>query len=136
MTDTNLLSVLDAPVPAKPGERLRWGHLYGNSSALAIQHVSRRHAGPVLVITENTAKALRLVDSLQFYLHGTDLPLLHFPDWETLPYDLFSPHQDIISERIETLYRLPGLDRGILVVPIQTLMQRLSPRDYIERTSR
>ncbi len=135
MTDTPVCSILSPPLPARTGERLRWGHLYGNSIALAIQQASTRHNGPVLVVSENTATAQRLVDALQFYLQDTDLPLLHFPDWETLPYDVFSPHQDIISERIESLYHLPGLTRGILVVPIQTLMQRLSPRDYIERNS-
>ncbi len=62
---------------------------------------------------------------------GSDLEVLQFPDWETLPYDLFSPHPDIVSQRIATLYRLPTLKRGVLVVPVATLMQRLAPRSYI-----
>ena len=58
---------------------------------------------------------------------GGDLDVLHFPDWETLPYDLFAPHPDIVSQRIATLYRLPSVERGVLVVPVATLMQRLAP---------
>ena len=55
------------------------------------------------------------------------------PDWETLPYDVFSPHQDIVSQRLATLYRLPQRRRGVLVVPVATLMQRLAPRGYLDR---
>jgi transcription-repair coupling factor (superfamily II helicase) len=57
--------------------------------------------------------------------------VLHFPDWETLPYDRFSPHPDIVSQRLAALHRLPGLERGIVVVPVQTLMQRLAPVAYV-----
>lgn len=57
--------------------------------------------------------------------------MLHFPDWETLPYDLFSPHQDIISQRIASLYRLPELEHGVLVVPITTALHRLAPTSFL-----
>ncbi|MGY8830475.1 MAG: transcription-repair coupling factor, partial [Pseudomonadales bacterium] len=60
-----------------------------------------------------------------------ELPVLHFPDWETLPYDLFSPHQDIISQRIAALYRLPELKHGVLVVPITTALHRLAPKRFL-----
>ncbi|TAL03872.1 MAG: DEAD/DEAH box helicase, partial [Porticoccaceae bacterium] len=59
------------------------------------------------------------------------IPILHLPDWETLPYDLFSPHQDIVSERLQTLCRLPSTRRGILVAPATTLMKRLPPPSYV-----
>jgi transcription-repair coupling factor (superfamily II helicase) len=59
------------------------------------------------------------------------LPVLHFPDWETLPYDLFSPHPDIISARLATLASLPNTQRGLLIVPVSTLLQRLSPTEFI-----
>src|SRR3546814_11670450 len=58
------------------------------------------------------------------------LPVLNFPDWETLPYDRFSPHPEIVSQRLATLHRLPKLKPGVVVVPVQTLMQRLAPRSY------
>ncbi|MFX8868133.1 hypothetical protein ABTM84_19360, partial [Acinetobacter baumannii] len=63
--------------------------------------------------------------------HDRELPVLPFPDWETLPYDRFSPHPDIVSQRLATLNRLPALKRGIVVVPVQTLMQRLAPRRHV-----
>lgn len=135
MNDSPYLSIFNPRLPKRPGERQRWGRLYGNSIGLALQQAALQHTGPLLVITENTAAAQQLLDTLQFYLNGTDLPVLQFPDWETLPYDLFSPHQDIISERIETLYRLPGLQRGILVIPVQTMMHRVCPRSYVEQHS-
>lgn len=59
------------------------------------------------------------------------MPVLPFPDWETLPYDSFSPHQDIVSTRLRTLRKLQGGVHGIVLVPINTLMQRLPPVDYI-----
>jgi transcription-repair coupling factor (superfamily II helicase) len=66
---------------------------------------------------------------------NNDLPVFTFPDWETLPYDNFSPHQDIISQRLATLYQLPMLQRGIVIVPVSTLMHRLPPRNYLEGNS-
>lgn len=54
-----------------------------------------------------------------------------FPDWETLPYDNFSPHQDIISDRIAALYQMPTISEGIVLVPVSTLLQRQSPRDFL-----
>src|SRR5690606_9401713 len=62
---------------------------------------------------------------------AADLPVLAFPDWETLPYDQFSPHPDIVSQRLAALHRLPALDRGIVVVTVSTLMQRLPPLGYV-----
>ena len=61
----------------------------------------------------------------------SSLPVLHFPDWECLPYDVVSPHQGIVSERLETLYRLPTLTRGILLAAAGTLMHRIAPREYV-----
>lgn len=61
----------------------------------------------------------------------SDFQIFHFPDWEILPYDTFSPHQDIISDRLATLYRLPQMGSGIVIVPVSTLMHRLPPSDYV-----
>ena len=122
-----------APQPARqPGLRRSWGHLYGASYSLAISTAAHAHDGLVLLITADTPAAARLEDEIRFFIGDDEaLPILHFPDWETLPYDRFSPHQDIISARIEVLYRLPRIQRGILIVPVATLMQRLPPREYI-----
>ena len=116
-------------LPKKPGERKRWGQLYGSSYGLIITAAARQHGGPVVVITDDTLAAQRLEYELHFYA-GQDetLPVLGFPDWETLPYDIFSPHQDIVSQRLATLYRLPQLTHGILVLPVTTLLQTAATR--------
>src|SRR6185312_9117692 len=74
-------------------------------------------------------RAQALEAELKIFAGG--LPVLHFPDWETLPYDVFSPHPEIVSQRIATLYQLPSVKRGVLVVPVATLMQRIAPRAHI-----
>ena len=123
--------------PALPGGQQRqvWTGLVGDSLPLAIAGALQCHPGPVVVITPDMQTAELLHDQLDFYSTGTDLPVVTFPDWETLPYDNFSPHQDIISERLATLYRLTGLQRGLLIVSAPTLLQRLPPRAFIEQTS-
>ncbi len=131
-------------LPLNPGERVFWGNLHGSSMGLVISAAAQAHAGPLLIITADVPSAQRLEYELRFYTgaHGntdtTDqnaLPVLTFPDWETLPYDNFSPHQDIISQRLATLYQIPTLQRGIVIVPISTLMHRMPPRNYLEGNS-
>jgi transcription-repair coupling factor (superfamily II helicase) len=132
----NYTSPLTPRFATRPGERLSWGRLYGSGVGLALTTAADTCDGLLLVVTADTASAARLEDELRFFVgQREDLPVLHFPDWETLPYDVFSPHQDIVSERIATLYRLPTLRRGILLLPVATLMQRLAPREYIEGSS-
>lgn len=129
----NYSSPLFAKAATQPGQQISWGRLYGSSYGLAIAEVVRNHPGLLLILTADTQTASRLEYELRFYLGQEDeTPVLHFPDWETLPYDNFSPHQDITSERLSTLYQLPTLERGILILPVTTLMHRLPPREYIE----
>lgn len=123
-------SMLSPPLPPTPKQRRTWVAPHGSALALAIAETGRRHAGLVVVVTRDTHAAHALEAELGVFA-GSNLEILHFPDWETLPYDLFAPHPEIVSQRIATLYRLPALTRGILVVPAATLMQRLAPRSYI-----
>ena len=129
-------SAINPPLPTRPGERLLWGRLYGAGAALAMAEAARRHRGLVLALAEDVQAAARLRSELQFFLGGPageDVPpLLAFPDWETLPYDVFSPLPELVSERLLTLHRLPDLQRGVLVVPVATLIQRLAPRDFVD----
>ncbi len=75
-------------------------------------------------------------DEIRFYLADSEaVPILPFPDWESLPYEAFSPHPDIISDRLLTLYRLPGLTQGIVLVTATTLQNRLAPRHYVAGNS-
>ena len=128
---TRSSSPFDPILPPAPGRRARWGHLYGASRALAIAEAARRHPGLVLAVTPDTSAAHRLGAELGFFLGPDGPPLLHFPDRETLPYDVFSPHQDLVSERLATLYRLPEQREGVLIVPAGTLMGRVSPPEFL-----
>ncbi len=118
----------------KSGQQRAYWRAPANASALAwsIARCARTHAGPLLAVVRDNHAAHQLETDLKTLIGGGDaLPVLHFPDWETLPYDRFSPHPDIVSQRLAALHRLPGLDRGIVVVPVQTLMQRLAPVAYV-----
>ena len=118
--------------PQQPGTSLRWTQLLGSSRGLAIARAARLHGGPLLVITRDARTARQIEDEVRFYLGGTnEVPLLPFPDWESLPYDAFAPHPDIISERLLTLYRLPELARGIVLITVASLQHRLPPRTYV-----
>jgi transcription-repair coupling factor (superfamily II helicase) len=117
--------------PRKGGEPVHWGRLYGCAYTLAIKEACERHPGLVLLVAESVQQAGRLERELGFFFKHTDYTLLTLPDWETLPYDHFSPHPDIVSQRLLTLYRLPSLKRGVLIVPAMTLMQRLVPAEYV-----
>ena len=97
--------IQDTPWPHKPGSRTAMGPFYGGSDARCIAELATPEQ-LLVVITADTSSALALERELPFYLDG-ELEILAFPDWETLPYDNFSPHQDIISERLSTLHRLP-----------------------------
>lgn len=121
-------------LPSGKGDFKRVGQALGSGRGLLIADASQRHNGLTLVVTNNSDEASRLQEEIAFFA-GTDAQLLHFPDWETLPWDHFSPHQDIISERINTLGRLPGLKQGILLVPISTLMHRISPAEFVTGNS-
>ena len=121
-------------LPQSTQEKRAWGQLYGSAQALATVEASRQHRGPVVVITDDIQHSHTLHDEIRFYLNGDKQNLFHLPDWETLPYDIFSPYQDIISERLRTLSRLPELTQGqILILPVATLLQRLTPRSYIQQ---
>ncbi|MDR5907275.1 transcription-repair coupling factor [Franzmannia qiaohouensis] len=119
-------SPLDPPRPSGTRETLYWQRPHGSALALALARLAAD--APLLVITADTAEAQRLENDLAFF---ADAPVMPFPDWETLPYDSFSPHQDIVSARLRTLRELQQASHGIVLVPINTLMQRLAPVEYI-----
>jgi transcription-repair coupling factor (superfamily II helicase) len=120
-----------APPPSSGVPRQRWGQLYGSAVALALAQAARKEKRLVLAVTSSTRSAEQLHAELGFFT-GDALPTLLFPDWETLPYDVFSPAEDLISQRLATLYRLPRLENGIVVAAVGTLLQRLPPRAYVE----
>ncbi|MDX1301937.1 transcription-repair coupling factor [Photobacterium sp.] len=124
------LSILSLPFPSKKGDKRFIGNLSGAALALSVAELAHTHQGPVLVVVPDTQTALRLQPEVSQF---TDIEVSVFPDWETLPYDSFSPHQDIISDRLARLYKLPIQQTGIILVPISTLLQRLTPREFIHQ---
>ncbi|MFK8052696.1 MAG: transcription-repair coupling factor [Woeseiaceae bacterium] len=106
------------------------GGLYGAADALLLTRLASAVDAPVLHIADSQQEADRLEAEARFFADDK-LPVLHFPDWETLPYDSFSPHQDIISQRLAVLARLPGLTRGLLIVAAPCLLHRLPPTAYV-----
>lgn len=123
--NTSLFSIV---VPEKAADKKFVGNLVGASLPLAIAEISSQHQGHTLLVVPDPQLALKLLSEIEQFYSG-DVSL--FPDWETLPYDNFSPHQDIISDRIAKLYQLPTQTSGITIVPISTLLQRQSPRDFL-----
>ncbi len=125
MTKNTLLTLASA---SGAGDKKLIGNLTGASLALAIAETANKHSGHTLLAVPDPQTALKLLHEVEQFSH-TDVAL--FPDWETLPYDNFSPHQEIISDRISRLYQLPTLTSGITIVPISTLLQRQTPRDFL-----
>jgi len=124
------VSVLRLPTLPSAAGKQHWGNLPGAALSLAIaEAASAADTRFTLLLTPDSLSAERLKEDLAFF--APTLPVLHFPDWETLPYDQFSPHQDIISQRIATLYRLPEVRHGVLVVPINTALHRLAPTRFL-----
>ncbi|TKY81399.1 transcription-repair coupling factor [Pectobacterium polonicum] len=115
-------------LPPKAGEQRLLGELTGAACAVECAEIVERHAGLVVLIAPDMQNALRLRDEIQQF---TDQHVTTLPDWETLPYDSFSPHQEIISTRLSTLYQLPNMTRGVLILPVNTLMQRVCPHSFL-----
>ena len=95
--------------PAGQRRQATLGQPPGAALSLAVAEAASSAKRFTLLLTADSQNAERLEQELRFF--APDLPVLHFPDWETLPYDVFSPHQDIISQRIAALYQLPQLAR-------------------------
>ena len=123
------------PQLKSPTDQLHWGNLQGAALPLAIAGLLQQQAALYVLVVTDTPAALRLEQELAVFFQDADCPLLTLPDWETLPYDIFSPHQDIVSQRLKTLYQLPRLKRGLVIVPISTLLLRICHRQYLEQNS-
>jgi transcription-repair coupling factor (superfamily II helicase) len=119
--------MLQLPVP-DAGHREYTSPLHGSSDALAIATLAAR-ARPLLVVTENAWHAQRLLEEIPYF--DPKLKVHLFPDWETLPYDQFSPHSDLISERLATLYQSMHNQFDVVVVAVTTALYRLPPVSYL-----
>lgn len=125
--------MLTLNLPSDTSKTTNWSKLYGSSLALAIIEAADTYKeGPLVFVVEDIAHADTLRQELDFYSDPTT-NIYHLRDWETLPYDVFSPHQDIVSERLKTLHKLQSAKTGdIIILPVNTLMQRITPRQYIQ----
>ncbi len=119
-----------------PGKRYTLPQPVGSADALLIANLGLREkaAGKLTaIITSDATTAQRLLDEIAFF--APDLRCALFPDWETLPYDTFSPHQDLISERLATLWRIQQRkkDTGadVVIVPATTALYRLAPPSFL-----
>ncbi|MGC3964316.1 MAG: transcription-repair coupling factor [Rhodocyclaceae bacterium] len=120
-------SVLPSLSFPKPGSRLDLPRLAGSSDAAALAQLARERK--LVVISANPLDAQRLTEEIAWFAPGMRVNLL--PDWETLPYDSFSPHQDLISERLATLYAIQRGESDITLVPAPTALYRMAPPAYM-----
>src|SRR3954466_3416923 len=115
-----------------PGKRFALPRPPGSADALLLARLAAREkaAGhPTAIVTAGAADAQRLVEELAFF--GPGLRIALFPDWETLPYDTFSPHQDLISERLATLWRISQHEADVVIVPATTALYRVAPPAFL-----
>jgi len=108
--------------------RPRYSRLTGSSDALALAQLAQKEA-PLVIITASALQAQRLLEEIPFFAAKLRVHLL--PDWETLPYDHFSPHQDLISERLATLHHVRSQSCDVLLVPVTTALYPLPPAEYL-----
>jgi len=120
-----MLPRLDFPAP---GQRRQLPFLHGAADALALARLAPQ-SKPLVIFTASALDAQRLHDEIRYF--SPELAVYLLPDWETLPYDQFSPHQDLVSERLATLYQISRNACDILIVPATTALYRLPPPAYL-----
>ncbi|WP_223893443.1 transcription-repair coupling factor [Haemophilus haemolyticus] len=116
-------------IPTQPSDHKILGNVLPGADALAISEIAEKNQNLTVVVTPDTRSAVRLSRVLS---ELSNQNVFLFPDWETLPYDTFSPHQEIISSRLRALFHLQNAKKGIFLFPISTLMQRLCPPQYLQ----
>ncbi|KTD66168.1 transcription-repair coupling factor [Legionella spiritensis] len=121
-------------LPSSPSKQT-WGQLYGSGLPLAVAEFCQNNPGIHLIVTPDNLTAGQLLAEMQFFYgeKSSQPQLLLFPDWETLPYDQFSPHQDIISERLRTLSRVQQTSHAVVISSVNTVMHRLCPPQFLQQ---
>ena len=119
-----------------PGKRFTLPRPVGSADALLLAQLGLREKSQhkvTAIITADALDAQRLIDEMAFF--APELRCVLFPDWETLPYDTFSPHQDLISERLATLWRIHSGDVDVVLLPATTALTRLAPPSFLAGTT-
>jgi transcription-repair coupling factor (superfamily II helicase) len=122
-----------APLPAQ-ASLTRWTALHGSARALALAEALASDQRPWVHVCRDVRELERLAAELRFF-GGEALEILTLPDWEVLPYDLFSPHPDIVSDRLRTLARLPAFGNGVLLLTVDSVLARLPPAAFVQSRS-
>jgi transcription-repair coupling factor (superfamily II helicase) len=120
------------PTPPAAGHKTRSAAFAGSADALALAQLALRCAADkqlLALVAADPLAAHRLADEIRWFAPGQRVGL--FPDWETLPYDQFSPHQDLVSERLATLHRIGRGECDVLVVAATSALYRLAPPAYL-----
>src|SRR5580698_9607889 len=121
--------------PNSSRRQVRWHQLHGSATALALAECMDNDSRLYVVVTAGARDTERLAAEIAFFQSGSGQratqALMPLPDWEILPYDLFSPHPDITSRRLQTLFELPEARGGCLILAADTLLQRLPPVAYV-----
>lgn len=135
-----MANIFNPPLPEDSQLTCYWTPAIGSATSLAIASAATNSDGPLLLVCEDNESVEQFKRELRYFCtesstQAGQLKVFSLPDWETLPYDNFSPHQDIISDRLSALYHLPQLKQGILVVSITSLMHKLPPQKYISANS-
>ena len=118
------------------GKRITLPRPVGSADSLLLaRHAQARAASGqrVAIVTAEPADVPRLAEEIAFF--APELRVATFPDWETLPYDRLSPHQDLVSERLATLWRLHGRDLDVLLLAASTAVMRIAPPSFIAATT-
>jgi transcription-repair coupling factor (superfamily II helicase) len=108
--------------PPRPGQSVGWGRLIGASAPLAAAELASVVDVPVVVLADDPRSADQIEEGIRFF-GGESLDVRHFVEWETLPWDNFSPHQDIISERLSVLAEMADMRKGVIVASAPVLLQ-------------
>lgn len=140
-----MATIFNPPLPENERLASLWKQTFGSATSLAIANAAANSDGPMLLVCQDNESVKQFKRELRYFCtkfaesarssNNSPLQVFSLPDWETLPYDNFSPHQDIISDRLSSLYHLPELQQGILVTSIGSLMHKLPPQKYIRANS-
>ncbi|MDN5863562.1 MAG: transcription-repair coupling factor, partial [Salinisphaera sp.] len=125
----NLPSIAATLAALRPGRRYVQPRPPGSGDACLLTALAAAAQQPMVALCADPLAAQRLADEL--VLFAPELRVRLLPDWETLPYDSFSPHQDLISERLRTLHALTQGAVDVLIVPITTALYRLAPTAFL-----
>lgn len=128
------INPLTPPLPSPKDNQLNWKDITPAAASLSIVSLAKTLKKPIILFAPDTQSAEKTLHEIRFF-SGGEIPVHFFPDWETLPYDHFSPHSDLTSDRLLNLYKMPTLSKGIIITTITTAMHRLAPCHFIQQNS-